>query len=367
MKSLRSLLLPLLLAVPTILSAQNAPAPVIRDVQPRLGSFKGGTLVKITGENLSVPPNFACFAPCPTLVTFGDVTVTPRSESNTEILVVTPPHAKGAVDVKVQTGDGRTAVAANIFLFTQSAETEYERVLLPIYLDAPVPGGQGSLWKTDLWLRNHGTQPVPLAPWPCPADGVCLTVVPFTKTLEPNETLHNLAPFFRLPPANPGRLLYILANQARNVDINLRTLDASRDALNAGTEVPVVREGDLRTSTLHLINIPVSPLFRQTLRVYDVSPSPSRFTVRVYNFAEGKTTGGLLATATVEATTDETGDFRDLPAFGQIADLSALIATAGSPTAIRVEVEPLTSGSLFWAFVSVTNNSTQHVTLVTPQ
>jgi hypothetical protein len=355
-----------LLFVPAILSAQTVPAPVILDVQPRLGSYKGGTLVTITGDNLSVPPNFACFAPCPTLVTFGEVTVTPRSESNTQIVVVTPPHAKGPVDVKVQTGDGRSTIKPNIFLFTETGETQYERVLLPIYLEAPVAGSQGSLWKTDLWLRNHGTEPLLLAPWPCPADGVCPAVFPNTKVLEPKETLHNLTPFFRLPPANPGRLLYVQASQAKNVDFNLRTLDASRDALNAGTEVPVVRESELRTSTIHLINIPISSLFRQTLRIYDTAPSPSRFNVRVYEFTQGRG-GTLLASATVEATTDETGDFRDLPSFGQIADLSSLFVTNGSDSAVRVEVEPQTSGSLFWAFVSVTNNATQHVTLVTPQ
>jgi len=30
-------------------------------------------------------------------------------------------------------------------------------------------------------------------------------------------------------------------------------------------------------------------------------------------------------------------------------------------------VEPITPGSKIWAFVSVTNNATQHVTVVNPQ
>ncbi|HKO54521.1 MAG TPA: IPT/TIG domain-containing protein [Thermoanaerobaculia bacterium] len=367
MKSLRSLFLPLLLlAVPTALFAQNPPAPVIRSIEPSSGPSAGGTVVTITGDNLSVPPNFACFAPCPTLVKFGEVTVTPRNESNTQVVVVTPPNTPGAVDVKVTTGDGRSTTAANAFVYVQSAETSYERVLLPIYLDAPVAGGQGSLWKTDLWLRNHGKETVAIAPWPCPADGVCPAVFPFTKSLGPGEALHNLNPFFRLPPAIPGRFLYLSRNGAKDVDINLRTLDASRDASNAGTEVPVVREGDLRTSTLHLINIPIDPRFRQTLRIYDTAQSPTRYAVRVYDFVEGKT-GALLASATVDVSTPETGEFRDLPPYGQIADLSALFVTNGSRSAVRVEVEPQTPGSLFWAFVSVTNNDTQHVTLVTPQ
>jgi len=35
--------------------------------------------------------------------------------------------------------------------------------------------------------------------------------------------------------------------------------------------------------------------------------------------------------------------------------------------AVRVEVTPMTPGSRYWAFVSATNNTTNHVTLVTPQ
>jgi hypothetical protein len=37
------------------------------------------------------------------------------------------------------------------------------------------------------------------------------------------------------------------------------------------------------------------------------------------------------------------------------------------PAAVQIEVEPMTSGSTFWTFVSVTNNTTQQLTLVTPQ
>jgi hypothetical protein len=355
-----------LLLAPAPLFAQNPPAPVVSSIVPNAGPTTGGTLVVITGENLSVPPNFACFAPCPTRISFGEVTVSARQESNTHVTVVTPQQGAGTVDVKLQTGDGRTVTAAAAFTYQQSTESAYERVLLPIYLDAPLPGGQSSLWKTDLWLRNHGSEPVSIAPWPCPADGVCPAVFPFTKTLEPGEALHNLNPFFRLPPAIPGRFLYLSKNGAKEVDINLRTFDASRDASTAGTEVPVVRDADLRTSTLHLINVPIDPRFRQTLRIYDAAPSPTSFTVRVYDFTEGKG-GALLATATVEASSPETGEFRDLPPYGQIADLGSLFVTNGSRGAVRVEVEPRTPGSLFWAFVSVTNNETQQVTLVTPQ
>lgn len=37
------------------------------------------------------------------------------------------------------------------------------------------------------------------------------------------------------------------------------------------------------------------------------------------------------------------------------------------PQSARIEVQPLTAGSRYWAVVSLTNNETQLVTLVTPQ
>jgi len=37
----------------------------------------------------------------------------------------------------------------------------------------------------------------------------------------------------------------------------------------------------------------------------------------------------------------------------------------GNP--IRIEVRAPEGGSRFWAFVSVTNNQTQHVTIISPQ
>lgn len=363
MKSLRFLLLSLAVLVPTFVFAQQTPAPTIRSIEPTTGTIAGGTVVTITGSNLSIPPNFACFAPCPATVTFGGTTVAAREESNERVVVVTPPHAAGPVDVTLKTGDQRSVTVVNGFTFTQqTAESVYERLLLPVYLDEPVAGGQGSLWKTDLWLRNHGTLPVSLAPWPCPADGICLAVFPNTKTLNAGETQHNLNPFFRVPPAIPGRFLYVTKNGAQDVDVNLRISDSSRDTASAGTELPIVREGDWHTSTLHLINVPVDIRFRQTLRIYDTAQTATKFAVRVYDFPSGTE----LASTTVEVSTPETGEFRDLPPFGQIADLSSLFATNGSRSAVRVEVQPLTAGSRFWAFVSVTNNDTQQVTLVTP-
>jgi hypothetical protein len=37
------------------------------------------------------------------------------------------------------------------------------------------------------------------------------------------------------------------------------------------------------------------------------------------------------------------------------------------PAAVRVVVTPTDEASRFWAFISITNNDTQQLTLITPQ
>jgi hypothetical protein len=52
------------------------------------------------------------------------------------------------------------------------------------------------------------------------------------------------------------------------------------------------------------------------------------------------------------------------PAYAQVS-ISDLPEVRGVET-IRVEISPQTPGMRYWAFVSVTNNETQHVTNIAP-
>ncbi|HEU4521979.1 MAG TPA: IPT/TIG domain-containing protein, partial [Thermoanaerobaculia bacterium] len=101
MKRTQLFLLSLFLTLPLL---AQTPAPEIHSVQPSAGTVQGGTFVTVTGINLGVPPNFACVAPCPAIVRFGEVEVPAIQEENTFVTVRTPPHAAGTVDVTVRTG-----------------------------------------------------------------------------------------------------------------------------------------------------------------------------------------------------------------------------------------------------------------------
>ena len=59
--------------------------------------------------------------------------------------------------------------------------------------------------------------------------------------------------------------------------------------------------------------------------------------------------------------------FRSEAAYAQLDITDLLKLRKAWPAVARVEIVPRTPGSRYWAFVSLTNNQTQLVTLVTPQ
>lgn len=341
--------------------AQGLP-PVIRNVVPSSGPATGGTTVSITGDHLGLPPNFACVLPCPAKVIFGDSPAVLLQEADTLLVVRTSAHGTGTVDVKVVTGDNRTVTASNAFTYVDDQEANYQRILLPIYLESPVPGSSGSLWKTQLWLRNNGSVPITLAPWTCPRGALCVPTFPLTRQLQPDETLLNLPV---IPQANAGRLLYVSRDNAGDLSAGLRLFEASRSQSDAGTEIPIVREDKFLTKASHFHSVPLYNLFRVNVRIYEMGVDDAQFQVSVSEETEGTSNAGPLRTDVVHAIAPESGTFREHPGYGEFTSWPAL-ATA-NPVNVRIDVQPLTAGSRYWAFVSITNNDTQRVTLVTPQ
>lgn len=342
--------------------AAAAQTPLVTEIQPNQGPDSGGTKVVIRGDNLSTQVH--CILPCPPRVVFGDVTVDAVEESDERLVVTTPAHEPGTVDVTVSIPGRPEVVVKNGFTFLGGADAGYEQVLLPIYLKEPVPGANGSMWRTDFRIRNHGTEPVRLAPWECPPNMVCPPVFPLTYTLLPNQTLHNPADFSSRPGSNPSRLLYVSAPAI--VSMSLRVADVSRSALNAGTDLPVIRPDELLRGTAHLFNVPLDAQnFRVLLRIYDLAYSRSGFEVRLY--PEGLEGEPPAHTALLTALTEQTGAFRSEAAYAQLDITDLLKLRKAWPAATRIEIHPTTPGSRYWAFASITSNQTQLVTLVTPQ
>lgn len=338
--------------------------PSVTSIVPSSGPASGGTEVTITGQNLL--PNIVCAVPCPTTVTFGDVTVEVRDERPDRLVVVTPAHPAGTVDVIVNVPGEEPVRNPDAFTFDGGAEAAYEAVLLPVYLDEVVHGGHGSRWQTDLWIRNGGHTAAMLGPWPCPEGHACPPVFPWTFTLEPGAALHNLPEGFANEPSNPGRVLWVSRNAAADVAFGLRIGDRSRSDANAGTELPVVRESELLRRPAQLFDVPLDAHHRVLLRVYDLAYTTAHYRVTLY--AQNGAMHEPVHSVTLTAWTPQAGEFRTETAYAQF-DVSELLRLDHRqwPPSVRIEVVPLTPGSRYWTFASITNNQTQLVTAVTPQ
>jgi hypothetical protein len=353
--------------VANVAKAQTPPAPAvtINSISPSTGPTIGGIDVTIHGTNLQ--PHIECIAPCPTTVTFGDAKVEPYRVSDTELTVKAPSHAAATVDVSVDVPGTGTATAPHAFIFSDASPAMWEPVLIPVYIDSTTPGANGSLWRTSLWIQNGGTQYLQIAQWTCSLPpGACAAPFPSSMTLAPGQSVHNLPPSIYASFPEPGRIIYLNRTTANDAIMNLRVVDDSGIVVDGGTEVPVVRERNLLTNPTTLVNVPLLNT-RLLLRVYDISSFNTQFHVTV--FGQGETApANPLAETTLTTVAFDSGDFHVTPAYAEypiVVNLGPILLAKDA--AVRVAITPLTPGSRYWAFVSATNNTTNHVTLVTPQ
>jgi hypothetical protein len=238
-------------------------------------------------------------------------------------------------------------------LTTTAAGQTVGRVLIPIAI-GPSPGEFGSRWVSDLWARNEASTTRAFD-----ADEFCVTLCQ-PKALAPSETRQ--VPFLQQPAGDPGLIAYVDGADS-DVIFNLRVQDLSLQAQTWGTEVPAVREHDLLSGTKSLLNIPVDGRFRQTVRVYTIDPTEALFRLRAFALFTNET----LGTVDIALRAPLPGPQSHYkPSYAQLGDLVTLFPRTSGLGAVGLQFIPLTPDVRYWAFVSVTNNETQHVTTITP-
>lgn len=257
------------------------------------------------------------------------------------------------------------ALILTIAIGASAQEITYTRFLVPQFT-APVPGAHESLWEVRNWMHYSGDQEVNVVPRPfcfgiqCTLGG---TIFPGLSAF-PLESL----PGFR----DTGVLVHVDSRYASFMTFASRVRDVSRDEQSAGTEIPVVREDQLLATPLRLLNIPVDSRFRVMLRLYAL-PEVALPVVEVRYFRLPDPSGTtidlepvLLREERVALRTTATGGaFQLHPSAAQIPELQSLPELV-SEDAIWIEVVPVTAGLRIWAFVTITNNDTQQVTVVSP-
>ncbi|HYI08197.1 MAG TPA: hypothetical protein VEK57_03920 [Thermoanaerobaculia bacterium] len=335
---------------------------VVRDVNREWGRR---TLV-VRDRPFSIAPNFGnegteavlrgvhptgCSAPPCFTVRFGGV---PATDAHTveggDIVVTAPAHTAGLVDVTVTTGS-ETLTLTEAFRYGSPAESDYERVLLPMTVLAP--GAHGSDWASDIVVQNNA---------------------PVTVDTEPRFYVDPDSPVQPLPTAIPpgrkayfpyrftdgGAFFYFPRGAGPYLGYASHILDRSRNTTDLGSEIPVVRARDT-ASKIFLPNIPVSDLFRARLRIYDFDVTVSRLVLVTLRTDDGKAFAFGLRLNASPIVCPTTPCLQPAPPFRALD----LAPSAGAET-VDITVESFEKDARLWAFASVTNNETQHVTMHTP-
>lgn len=247
------------------------------------------------------------------------------------------------------------------------------RVLLPVYFEQPVQGAFGSIWNAQLAVHNSSGCDYRIAN--CPYT-TCEAFDSEDLHLRPGETQTVLpASYPKRANGVAGSMLYLQAdaatcsvsNPATDLWFALRIMDSSRAVFSAGTELPVVRENAFYHGALRLLDIPTGSLFRSTLRVFEMDLTRAAFTVRVFDQTTNVLVSEFMLTAAAESPGGPSGppldsNYRFYPGFAE-----APITVDVSSHPVRVEVNASSAGAVFWAYISITNNDSQQVTVVTPQ
>ena len=324
---------------------------VVRDhpfaIKPSFGN--AGTTVLIDQRDHGSCAIFPC---APPEVTFGGakavVTVTPDGD----IAAIAPEHAPGLVDVVVVDRDNRSITARQAFLYPEPQADltgEYERVLFPLTFEGP--GARGSDWRSENSLANRG--PIEINTMPLFSGGTTL------EGIEPGERR-------RLPSVarDGGLLLFVPRGMESWLAYASHIADRSRRSTDAGTELRVVHEQDAG-SDLTILDVPLTSESRQTLRVYDLDALDGRevsIEARIEGRPELVIVSAVLTHRIVCVTTP---CYPEHPTYAVInLDGIAQLRNAGIAD---ITVRGRTNDALLWAFVSVTNNDTQHVTMYSPQ
>lgn len=234
---------------------------------------------------------------------------------------------------------------------------ELERILLPIYSADPVAGAYDSRWETILTVRNLSDKESFLFPQNCPRTippNLCLTLT----SLRPGATIQ---PYFRNATSAQPIMLNVTRELADRIAVQLRVRDLSRQSESYGIDIPIVRTGDFRSGPRAILDVPDEEGFRVTLRIYaDRVAAESQLQLRFVSESTKETkTIDLTIKPLMKWPPGEPIVFPDF--YYTVPDVIAFTQfTNGKP--MRIELVPDRADLRYWAFATVTSNSSQHFT-----
>lgn len=337
------------------INVRNETSPAPFDIHPSaVRSVPAGLRLRITRNgqsNLAICATADCSDI--TIRVGGVVATNVQRDAEGNVTFDAPAHAPGLVDVAIEKRQPEVTwtYPAALIYFDEFDSSAFERILFPVLFDAP--GAGGSLWRSEAAVSNPN--PYYVENFNTIESIVCITY-PCGERLNPGA-------YIRINGGGypHGIALLVPRVEADDLDFSLRVRDVSREAEGFGTEVPVVREKDFAIDEeIALLEVPLDPRYRVKVRVYAYDPpetieSPS---IRVVD----PVTNSVKATHSL--TLSSCGDELTCAATPAYAELDLAPGAAGERVTLYVHMPP---GAPSWAFATVTNNTTQQVTVVTPQ
>ena len=284
--------------------------------------------------------------------------------------VIAPALGPGWKDLRVTDERGTFLIPAAVYYHAAGSEPDahaFERVLFPVLTRAD--GAAGSSWRSEAVILNPTRFPLltanDITPDNCVPAPCGDVLLPGSRMAFSGEGFPN------------GVALLVPRDEAESLAFSLRARDVSRGAHNYGTEIPVVRERAMarqpesgpittpigsdaqRNDDLALLDIPRDTRYRIKVRLYafrtDAVEISDTVVLRIFG-ADGVEKKLLSAPL---RNTCSTAPCASAPRYAEF-DLEP--GTEGERSDLFASVP---TGTLAWAFASITNNDTQQVTVVT--
>ncbi len=246
---------------------------------------------------------------------------------------------------------------------SEGPDPNYERVLVPLAA-ASTAGVHESRWTVETLFLYTGDDVVEIRP----RTYICLITCVDPASRErilPGQPPRRLA-----ISGSPGLFLYLPRRHAGQFVFQSVVFETSRASSASGTAIPVARDCEFRPSA-HLLRVPLASGSRTLLRIYGVPEAVDPIvTVRYFaplHPADPFTPVALVREETVQLRSQPAQDGLFLrPSFAAIAHVES-IPELSPYDAVWIEIAAGSPGLRVWAIASVTDNGTQHVTLIAPQ
>jgi hypothetical protein len=244
-----------------------------------------------------------------------------------------------------------------MLLVSVAGATELRWVLLPVWADwdRPVAGSRGTLWTTELWVRNNAdtTLWIQYSQY-CFSPHCSYTVPPGTTA---RIDLHLIFGYV-------GAMIRFSENLADQVHLSLGLRELSSGEYFAGY-LPVVYDEDLFEKPVEFVRVALEPARRTTLRVYDPEGLNGEVLLQVWD-GEDRLLVDQILPLWLDNQVVREEDWVLHPQVAQVNDLEQILPEGTEPDFLRLRLTPLTPGLKYWAFLSTTDNVTQDVKVILP-